>query len=196
MSAVPPELPRASADPTEHTTEQSGPESQAGPAGTDFGANEWLVDEMYQRYLADPSSVAMEWWNFFADYQPPGGSAQTAATARQQARPAPGPATPVAPAPGSPAPGSPAPGSPAPGSPAPQPAGPAPAGAAATAPAPGAPAPGRPAPGAPAAGQSGPAAAAPPSTPTAAAPPNTPAAPPAPARPAADGKPGPEPAAA
>src|SRR5215475_8437971 len=170
MSAVPPELPRASADPTEHTTEQSGPESQAGSAGTDFGANEWLVDEMYQRYLADPSSVAMEWWNFFADYQPPGSSAQTAATARQQARPAPGPATPVAPAPGSPAPGSPAPGapapgspapgspapgSPAPGSPAPQPAGPAPAGAAATAPAPG-----RPAPGAPAAGQSGPAAAA------------------------------------
>src|SRR5215468_3335895 len=90
MSAVPPESPRASADPTEHTTEHSAPESQAGTTGTDFGANEWLVDEMYQRYLADPSSVAMEWWNFFADYQPPGSSAQTAATARQQARPAPG----------------------------------------------------------------------------------------------------------
>ena len=80
MSAVPPESPRASADPSEHTTEHSGPESQAGVAGPDFGANEWLVDELYQRYLADPSSVAKEWWNFFADYQPPAGSsAQTAA---------------------------------------------------------------------------------------------------------------------
>src|SRR6266566_191112 len=105
MSAVPPESPRASADPSEHTTEHSGPESQAGVAGPDFGANEWLVDELYQRYLADPSSVAMEWWNFFADYQPPAGSsAQTATAAPQQARPAPVPATPAAAAPVSPAP--------------------------------------------------------------------------------------------
>ena len=74
MSAVPSESPRASADLTEHTTEHSGPESQAGNTGTDFGPNEWLVDELYQRYLADPSSVAMEWWNFFADYRPPPGS--------------------------------------------------------------------------------------------------------------------------
>src|SRR5215471_13915766 len=82
MSAVPPESPRASADSAEHTTEHSGAESQAGNTGTDFGPNEWLVDEMYQRYLADPSSVAMEWWNFFADYQPPAGrAAQSAAAA-------------------------------------------------------------------------------------------------------------------
>src|SRR6516164_7885590 len=126
MSAVPPESPRASADPSEHTTEHSGPDSQAGVAGPDFGANEWLVDELYQRYLADPSSVATEWWNFFADYQPPGSSAQTAAAAPQQARPAPGPATPAAAAPAPPAsqPASPAPGGtgptvPGPGGPAP-----------------------------------------------------------------------------
>ena len=74
MPAVPPESPRASADPTEHTTEHAGQESQAGRAGTDFGPNEWLVDELYQRYLADPASVAREWWSFFADYQPPAGS--------------------------------------------------------------------------------------------------------------------------
>src|SRR6516225_4573885 len=105
MSAVPPESPRMSADSTEHTNEHSGPESQAGVTGPDFGANEWLVDELYQRYLADPSSVAKEWWNFFADYQPPAGSsAQTAAAAPQQAGPAPG-----APAPGAPAPGGSAP---------------------------------------------------------------------------------------
>src|SRR5262244_991421 len=171
MSAVPPESPRASADPTEHTTEHSAPESQAGTTGTDFGANEWLVDELYQRYLADPSSVAMEWWNFFADYQPPaGGSAQTATAAPAAARPAPSRAAPPA----------------APGSPAPPPAGPAASGAAPAAPAPARPAPGTPPPGAPAPGGSAPAAAAQPATP---------AAPPAPARPAPDGKRGPEPAA-
>jgi 2-oxoglutarate dehydrogenase E1 component len=36
----------------------------------DFGANEWLVDELHQRYLADPASVDPAWWNFFADYHP------------------------------------------------------------------------------------------------------------------------------
>ncbi len=35
-----------------------------------FGANEWLVDEMYQQYLKDPSSVDKAWWDFFADYSP------------------------------------------------------------------------------------------------------------------------------
>jgi 2-oxoglutarate decarboxylase len=28
------------------------------------------VDELYQRYLADPASVDQAWWSFFADYQP------------------------------------------------------------------------------------------------------------------------------
>src|SRR5580692_2252320 len=45
---------------------QSGSTQQ--PA--DFGANEWLVEELYQRYLADPGSVDRAWWSFFADYQP------------------------------------------------------------------------------------------------------------------------------
>ncbi len=38
--------------------------------GADFGANEWLVEELYQRYLADPGSVDRAWWSFFTDYQP------------------------------------------------------------------------------------------------------------------------------
>src|SRR5256884_195172 len=46
----------------------SGPDPVAGQA--DFGANEWLVEELYQRYLADPGSVDRAWWSFFADYQP------------------------------------------------------------------------------------------------------------------------------
>ena len=33
-----------------------------------FGANEWLVDEMYQQFLKDPGSVDKAWWDFFADY--------------------------------------------------------------------------------------------------------------------------------
>jgi multifunctional 2-oxoglutarate metabolism enzyme len=44
--------------------------SESGPAPSDFGANEWLVEELYQRYLADPSSVDRAWWSFFADYRP------------------------------------------------------------------------------------------------------------------------------
>ena len=44
-------------------------------AATGFGANEWLVDELYQAYLADKSSVDEAWWDFFADYKPSDGSA-------------------------------------------------------------------------------------------------------------------------
>ncbi|HEV3225900.1 MAG TPA: multifunctional oxoglutarate decarboxylase/oxoglutarate dehydrogenase thiamine pyrophosphate-binding subunit/dihydrolipoyllysine-residue succinyltransferase subunit [Acidimicrobiales bacterium] len=34
-----------------------------------LGPNEWLVDEMYEQYLADPSSVSKSWQEFFADYR-------------------------------------------------------------------------------------------------------------------------------
>ncbi len=36
----------------------------------DFGANEWLVDEMYERYQADPTSVEPSWIEFFKTYNP------------------------------------------------------------------------------------------------------------------------------
>jgi 2-oxoglutarate decarboxylase len=32
------------------------------------GQNSWLVDEMYQQYLADPDSVTESWRDFFSDY--------------------------------------------------------------------------------------------------------------------------------
>ncbi|MEX0659878.1 MAG: multifunctional oxoglutarate decarboxylase/oxoglutarate dehydrogenase thiamine pyrophosphate-binding subunit/dihydrolipoyllysine-residue succinyltransferase subunit [Egibacteraceae bacterium] len=35
-----------------------------------FGANSWLVDEMYRQYLADPQSVSESWKEFFSDYTP------------------------------------------------------------------------------------------------------------------------------
>ncbi len=54
------------------STEQDG--SGKSPAPATFGANEWLVDEIYQQYLQDPNSVDRAWWDFFADYKPsPGG---------------------------------------------------------------------------------------------------------------------------
>ncbi len=42
----------------------------SGPANSPFGANDWLVDELYQQYLADKQSVDPAWWDFFADYSP------------------------------------------------------------------------------------------------------------------------------
>jgi 2-oxoglutarate decarboxylase len=41
-----------------------------------FGPNEWVVEEIYQQYLADPASVDAAWHDFFADYKPTGGEAK------------------------------------------------------------------------------------------------------------------------
>ncbi|WP_157124741.1 2-oxoglutarate dehydrogenase E1 subunit family protein, partial [Nocardia pseudovaccinii] len=63
-----------------------------------FGQNQWLVDEMYQKYKQDPSSVDESWHEFLADYTPevPGdsgnSSAAPAAAPAQVATPAPAPA--------------------------------------------------------------------------------------------------------
>jgi len=38
------------------------------------GPNSWLVDEMYDQYLADPTSVSESWREFFLDYRPAMGS--------------------------------------------------------------------------------------------------------------------------
>ncbi|WP_169811276.1 2-oxoglutarate dehydrogenase E1 subunit family protein, partial [Nocardia anaemiae] len=62
-----------------------------------FGQNQWLVDEMYQKYKQDPSSVDESWHEFLADYTPEvagdsGNSAAPAAAPAQVANPAPAPA--------------------------------------------------------------------------------------------------------
>ncbi|MER5389932.1 multifunctional oxoglutarate decarboxylase/oxoglutarate dehydrogenase thiamine pyrophosphate-binding subunit/dihydrolipoyllysine-residue succinyltransferase subunit [Saccharopolyspora sp. NPDC002686] len=44
-----------------------------------FGPNEWLIEEMYEQYLQDPTSVDSAWHEFFADYKP--GQAATDNTA-------------------------------------------------------------------------------------------------------------------
>ncbi len=41
-----------------------------GDSSGEFGANEWLVDEMYERYLEDKNSVDQSWWPILESYQP------------------------------------------------------------------------------------------------------------------------------
>ncbi|MCX2732198.1 multifunctional oxoglutarate decarboxylase/oxoglutarate dehydrogenase thiamine pyrophosphate-binding subunit/dihydrolipoyllysine-residue succinyltransferase subunit [Saccharopolyspora sp. NFXS83] len=43
--------------------------SSSSPA-SQFGPNEWLIEEMYEQYLQDPTSVDSAWHEFFADYKP------------------------------------------------------------------------------------------------------------------------------
>ncbi|MEU0438175.1 multifunctional oxoglutarate decarboxylase/oxoglutarate dehydrogenase thiamine pyrophosphate-binding subunit/dihydrolipoyllysine-residue succinyltransferase subunit [Streptomyces sp. NPDC006186] len=98
----------------------SAPATDADQAGKNpaaaFGANEWLVDEIYQQYLQDPNSVDRAWWDFFADYKPgapaaagtaAAGAAETTSQTPQvpapQVAPA-APAQPAAPAAAAPAP--------------------------------------------------------------------------------------------
>lgn len=76
----------------------------------DFGANEWLVDELYEQYLQDKSSVDPAWWEFFEGYKPgegngvPGAGTSATGTPAVKAPPAPAPApAPAAQAPATPA---------------------------------------------------------------------------------------------
>ena len=46
-------------------------------SGQDFGANDWLVEEMYERYQADPSSVPAEWVTYFQNNPQAGAPAAT-----------------------------------------------------------------------------------------------------------------------
>ncbi|MDX6762601.1 multifunctional oxoglutarate decarboxylase/oxoglutarate dehydrogenase thiamine pyrophosphate-binding subunit/dihydrolipoyllysine-residue succinyltransferase subunit, partial [Streptomyces sp. F8] len=60
--------------PSNSSTTTEAAEGGKNPA-SGFGANEWLVDEIYQQYLQDPQSVDRAWWDFFADYKPGGAAA-------------------------------------------------------------------------------------------------------------------------
>src|SRR3954453_15605107 len=79
-----------------------------------FGANAWLVDEMFERFRADPSSVSDAWRDFFEDYRKVGEPAAAVPRAPPGA-PAgappggpPGTAAPAAPSTTAPAPTAPA----------------------------------------------------------------------------------------
>src|ERR1700676_3789610 len=58
-----------------------------------FGPNEWLVEEMFERYRDDPASVGPSWQEFFANYRqttapPRSAAAQTVEAPADGARPA------------------------------------------------------------------------------------------------------------
>ncbi|MEO6828113.1 MAG: multifunctional oxoglutarate decarboxylase/oxoglutarate dehydrogenase thiamine pyrophosphate-binding subunit/dihydrolipoyllysine-residue succinyltransferase subunit [Microbacteriaceae bacterium] len=106
------------------SSQLTGLGTEEGSSG-DFGANEWLVDELYEKYSADKNSVDKSWWPILENYQPTvvdptaadaradaDGSAfeaavAEAATATDQAAPA--AATPAAPSPAAPTPAAPTP---------------------------------------------------------------------------------------
>ena len=85
-----------------------GPGHKEPGPGPEFGPNQWLVDELYQQYLADRDTVDPAWWEFFADYQPAdqalprttaNGAAEDGAAEDGAAPDAPAPAIPAGPAP-------------------------------------------------------------------------------------------------
>lgn len=53
---------------------------QTPPSSSAFGPNAWLVEDMFDRFRADPASVSESWREFFADYRP-GAAPQSAASA-------------------------------------------------------------------------------------------------------------------
>src|SRR5687768_13306482 len=78
----------------------SRPSSTSASPVAGFGTNEWLVEEMYQQYVADPSSVDQAWHEFFADYRPgsPLGGGDAAANGQQAPAKAPEQKAPAPPA--------------------------------------------------------------------------------------------------
>ena len=96
-------------------------ERSVSQSGQDFGANDWLVEEMYERYQSDPASVPSEWVTYFQNNpqvadKPKGGTPPTpkpvtppnisvqSSVQPTPAAPAPVAAAPVATQPSAPAP--------------------------------------------------------------------------------------------
>ena len=51
------------------SSQLTGTGTEDGSAA-EFGANEWLVDEMYERYIVDKNSVDKSWWPYLENYRP------------------------------------------------------------------------------------------------------------------------------
>ena len=50
-------------------------ESPTSALDVDFGANDWLLEEMYEQYTADPSSVDETWADYFKSHGAPSAGA-------------------------------------------------------------------------------------------------------------------------
>ncbi|WP_172824210.1 multifunctional oxoglutarate decarboxylase/oxoglutarate dehydrogenase thiamine pyrophosphate-binding subunit/dihydrolipoyllysine-residue succinyltransferase subunit [Leifsonia sp. 21MFCrub1.1] len=117
------------------SSQLTGVGTEDGAAG-EFGANEWLVDELYEQFVHDKNSVDRSWWPILENYHPavkdesipspgetptetpaePGVPAPSEPTVPSPAEPSvPSPAEPTAPSPSEPStPAPPAGGAPAP----------------------------------------------------------------------------------
>jgi 2-oxoglutarate decarboxylase len=84
------------------SSQLTGSGSEETTAG-EYGANEWLVDEMYEKYLADPDSVDRTWWPVLEHYR----QVRTGETAAEPAPARSTDAAPTAPASEAPAPAAP-----------------------------------------------------------------------------------------
>ena len=62
----------------------STPPSSAAADSEDFGANDWLLEDMYDRFVQDPESVDPSWATFFETHGKPGGEDVEAPTGTAQ----------------------------------------------------------------------------------------------------------------
>ncbi|MFT4010830.1 MAG: multifunctional oxoglutarate decarboxylase/oxoglutarate dehydrogenase thiamine pyrophosphate-binding subunit/dihydrolipoyllysine-residue succinyltransferase subunit [Nocardioidaceae bacterium] len=81
---------------------ESAQDNPVNPS-SDFGANEWLVEDMYDQWKADPSSVDDAWLEFFKTYQPSATPANGTTATAGGLSPAPTAPKPAEPAPATPA---------------------------------------------------------------------------------------------
>ncbi len=77
------------------------PDQSSSAVDEDFGANDWLLEEMYEQYSADPSSVDETWAKYFQTHGAPndanGNAGQPARAAAGEAAPRPAPGKPAEP---------------------------------------------------------------------------------------------------
>jgi pyruvate/2-oxoglutarate dehydrogenase complex dihydrolipoamide acyltransferase (E2) component len=78
-------VPQSSGSQSPSTPSTGSPE----PSSSDFGANEWLVEEMRERYKADPGSVDTTWVEYFKSDGGPDGRNGTATARQPEAKAAP-----------------------------------------------------------------------------------------------------------
>ena len=57
--------------------------STSAPTEADFGANDWLLEEMYEQYTADPNSVDETWAEYFKTHGAPASGGNGAATGQR-----------------------------------------------------------------------------------------------------------------
>ncbi|WP_444861024.1 multifunctional oxoglutarate decarboxylase/oxoglutarate dehydrogenase thiamine pyrophosphate-binding subunit/dihydrolipoyllysine-residue succinyltransferase subunit [Brevibacterium yomogidense] len=55
------------------------PMNTPATAGSDFGSNQWLVEEMYEQYKSDKNAVDKSWWPVFEKFEAEGGASANGA---------------------------------------------------------------------------------------------------------------------